>query len=526
MNKLGIYIFSGTLFLWVVLSHFFRSLWLQPYVAPVVYGLMLLSLLLFVFTNLKGLAQWLKKKTAHFSLSLIFSSLAVLGVLGLVNWFATENNIKGDFTRSNIHSLSSQTKKILANLSDEISLELWSSNLSSMSATRDLKRFFDSLKNESRGKLSLKILNPLSSPVLAREAKLTRDNVLIFKTSKGKEYRIDNFNDAQAEEQIVQALIQVQNAERKKVCFIQGHSEPQLSDDSAEGFSAFKNELDSSQYEVEAVNLITGDLSSCHAAVLAGPQNPPAVGDVEKISKFLNESGTLLFLAGASVQNQWFAFLNKYALNVSQAVVIDPRIEQIPLGVLSLDFELSEEIVASFKDPVLMTEARAFSLPTQAAESYKISRLLSSDASSFYKKVSLDNLKSLKRDSGDPMGPHVLGLVVHHEKVSSQTQSTEPVEKEGAQDKILRGEVVLLGSHNMARNYMFDQGANKDLLLNSLNYLLKDEALIGIRPKEIGKAKLQLTENNLYQVRGFLILIALAFTCLGVFASVRRWVAL
>ena len=82
--------------------------------------------------------------------------------------------------------------------------------------------------------------------------------------------------------------------------------------------------------------------------------------------------------------------------------------------------------------------------------------------------------------------------------------------------------LVLIGNHLFAVNGLIEQMGNKDLLLNTMSYLLKDNSLIGIRPKNIREAKLSLTRENLFQVRGIILLGGVMFMLLGIWAVYRR----
>jgi hypothetical protein len=81
--------------------------------------------------------------------------------------------------------------------------------------------------------------------------------------------------------------------------------------------------------------------------------------------------------------------------------------------------------------------------------------------------------------------------------------------------------LVVVGSHNFVLDGVVTQFGNLDLFLNTVSFLMKDNESIGIRPRELRQAALQLTNDNLRQVLATLLFVAGLFV-LGAVRAGRR----
>jgi len=86
-----------------------------------------------------------------------------------------------------------------------------------------------------------------------------------------------------------------------------------------------------------------------------------------------------------------------------------------------------------------------------------------------------------------------------------------------------RGRLVVFGDSDFATNQWFDQFRNRDLFLNSVNWLLGEPEAITIRPRKAGASQLAVTETTLRNIRtAALFVVPEAIAVLGVIAWWRR----
>lgn len=93
--------------------------------------------------------------------------------------------------------------------------------------------------------------------------------------------------------------------------------------------------------------------------------------------------------------------------------------------------------------------------------------------------------------------------------------------KDGPKDVNPETTVVLVSNSVFAANAYVRYMGNLDFVVNTLNFLMKDQDLIGIRPREIKKGNLQLTQYSERQVAATVLIITLLFG-VGFFAAMGR----
>jgi hypothetical protein len=124
------------------------------------------------------------------------------------------------------------------------------------------------------------------------------------------------------------------------------------------------------------------------------------------------------------------------------------------------------------------------------------------------------DFKSLEDNSAQPGETEIVGAVPI--AVAGEA-AIEPAE--GAK----RARLVVIGDSDFATNQLFNEFRNRDVFLNSVNWLLGDVEAISIRPATSRATRLQLTSEQFLQIR-YLSLFVLpeAIAVLGVIAWWRR----
>ena len=258
LGRLGLKLFLIGLFATIVFYHFVASVWRLPLVPILCIGFMGLGLILWFVFSIEWLIGFIQKRSSQYSFGVIASVIGVVGILCVLNWVSIEKNKKWDLTRSGIHSLSDQTIKILKNLKEPVTLEVWTMNVKDMSGGHDMGRFLENYVQNSNGKVKLAIRNPNSERPEALQNKITRKDTIIAKAESGRESRIDSFSDAKAEEQITNAIVQAVKGQKKIICSVVGHGELAAQQgEPGTSISLLKQALEGNSYTVREVTLAT-----------------------------------------------------------------------------------------------------------------------------------------------------------------------------------------------------------------------------------------------------------------------------
>ncbi len=151
----------------------------------------------------------------------------------------------------------------------------------------------DLYKFHSNENFDFEFVDPEANPLAAEQAKISRDGTVVIRMGDNQE--AVNFI---SEQEITAALVRLISPEVRKVYFLTGHGEYDPDIPGEEGYSQVKRTLESKNYSVEKLNLLTTDQipDDANILIIAGPINPISAGEVERIGDFLTNSGSLLIM--------------------------------------------------------------------------------------------------------------------------------------------------------------------------------------------------------------------------------------
>ncbi len=523
-GRIAGYTFLSSLLVFLLLRGYWSWAWNSS--APSwLLGLSIVALIGWLVFSIKGLILWLKQRKTQFAISLVVLGIAALLIVGTLNWFAAINNKKWDLSQNKIYSLSDQTQKVLEGLKEKIVIRVWSSSLDKMSQNVDLKQFFENYEIAAKGKVSVEFKNPNQDLILARQDKITRDGVVMVKSAAGRESRLDNFNDAKAEEQITNAILNaVKGSRKKQVCFLTGHGEPALNNSEAPGLAKMKDLLATSSYDSREIALITLEKvpAECEALAIVGPQSPTAEREMKMIHDYLNSGGKVLALLGLGAPPSWKKIGAAYGVDVKNDLLLDPRY-QPPIVVVTRNFAQDVEIVRGLNRVVMLPESSSLSVATQSPDPKATVRtFVSSESYAYTKNGDIKQLRTLGRSTMDPQGAMPMAALIT--KPVDEEAPAKPSDPKAAQEEKPKKQMalVLIGNSSFVRNSFIEEMSNRDLLLNSVNYLLEDKDMMGIRPRELRRTSLELSPERLRMAETTFLILILMFVMGSVMASRRK----
>lgn len=580
ISRLASYVFIGSLFAIVMIWGYLPRVWLMGWPQLVLLGLSGAGLVAWFIFSLEGIRLWMKKRSTQFAIGLAITAFMSVVLLSTVNWLANSYNVKKDLTQNQLHTLSDQTKKIASGLKENVSLRLWSTSPERMSANLDVKRFLEGYVKASNGKISFEIKSPNEDRPGAAADNIKRDNIIIVKSASGRESRVENFSDTKAEELVTNAIVQAVKGQKKTVCFLAGHGEISLNESDAQGLSTIKGQLTGSSYEVKEVMLAGAEKlpADCEALVVAGPRSEAVERETKMLREYLETGGKMIALLGPGTPTGWRKFAGEWGVNVRSDLIIDPRV-QPPIAIATKNFAQDIEVVKAFNRMVVLPETSSIEVDAKPKEGSTIRTFISSESYTFAKTGDLKALatKGIRQQGSDLRGPLPVAVLVEKPIASAKNEGETPAGKPAplpkkpapkaeshgrfrlpslvneavAQDhsevghddgddplgaptgsnppakdgpKPVKTEMSLIvfSNHNFVMNSFVSQLGNMDLFLNAVNYLLKDQDLIGIRPREIRQASLELNKENLRQVYATVLLIAGFFLVGGILAKRRK----
>jgi len=449
-------------------------------------------------------ADWIKTRQTKYSAYVTVYILVIIAVLGVANFLANRYDKSYDATANKQFSLSDQTVKAVKNLTKNVTVSYFGETTQFPQA-RDLLGRYASLSP----KLKVDYIDPVKKPQLARAAGVTQLGTIVVDTGARKE-------DAKSltEEEITGALIRSVKGGERNACFLTGSGEHGLDDSAGGGFSTLKESLEHNNYKTRAVNLVQpaaplgatapivpGQVTQakveipkdCTVLVSGGPKLAYSPAEAAAIKAYVEGGGSVLFMLDTPLRigpqegtedpevvkmlADWgVAMNNDLALDTSgigQIFGLGPEVAMVTT------YE-SQPIVRDFKEGVPTAVPLSRTLKVNGNPKVTVDKLMSTTDSSFA-------ASSVEGGRVDPKkavkGPLVLAAA-----------GTYNTGKPGSS-----GRFVVFGSSQWAANNFLGsrQVANRDLALNTFNWLTSDEDLISIRPKEPEDRRLNIGGNRM-----------------------------
>lgn len=556
-----------SLIVFILIWGYIPSLWNMEWPALTMLGLALVSLLTWGVVSLANLKTFLAKRSSQFGISLAVSAISMLGILVAVNYAANLYNQKKDITSNQLYTLSSQSKKVAKELKENIDVEVWTTSIQRMTPNQDLQKFLENYRIESGGKIKILVKNP-NEDLTVKERGISKDNVILFRASSGRESRIENVNEEKIEEQVTNAIVQAVKGIKKTLCFTTEHGELDLNDTDKTGLSQIKQTLQNSSYQTQVISVTNAPEipPTCEAVVIAGPKGEPTDSGLGLLKKYLQGGGKALVMLGATSPQKWNELIKPYGVELRNDIVLDLRV-QPPTAVATQNFFKNVEIVKSFDRMVVLFQSSSLSVPTSGkVNNFDVKTFVSSEPHTFAKKKSSSGAISTTPSASDQRGPLALAVLVedpnaqpkeakdnaesipgldehdhgHGEeghdhgmiwdliapsKAYAQNASTTTPQttKQSTNDTPAASEtkLIVIGNDLFASNTFVNQLGNLDLFMNSVSYLLEDKDVIGIRPRDLKATRLQLSPETDRNVQATVYLLAV-LCFLGAMAAASR----
>jgi ABC-type uncharacterized transport system involved in gliding motility auxiliary subunit len=478
------------------------------------------------------LGQWrdvataMSRKQTRLSTIALAGVLIVLGLLIAVNYLASRRNHRWDLTANQQFSLSPQTRQILEKLDSPVTVLVFD-------RPTEFDRFRDRL-NEYQyvsKKVSVEYLDPDKQPARATQNQVQAYGTVVF-GYKGRTERVIS-SDEQA---LTNGLIKLITGSERKVYFLQGHGEKETGDSEREGYSAVASALGSENFKVETLSLAQQQTVPADATVVvvAGPKTDLFPPEVSALRAYLSKGGKLLVMidppdkANSQPFTNLIALAKEWGIDVGNNVVVDVsgigRLigtdEFMPVAAppypthpitdrfkLITAYRLARSVTAATAPP---TGKTAQSFIQTSANSWA-----ETDLAGLFTGKAAENNKDR-----DVQGPVSLGAAVTEEIKGANAATPK---KDGDESKKVEARLVVIGDSDFVTNSLLGVQGNRDLFLNTLNWLSQQENLISIRPKDPDDRRITLTADQQRWVKllALLVLPAAIFGA-GIFNWTRR----
>ena len=451
--------------------------------------------------------------------------VAVLGLLGAVNYLAARHSKRFDLTKDQRYSLSDQTHKVLAGLQDDVKITYFQ-------RSRDMARGQDRLKEYQAlsSRLQTEFVDPVQSPAKAQAYDVRGPWPILVVERGDKRERVSN----DGEQDITNALIKITREGQKTVCLVEGQGERSGDDSGERGFTGAKTSLTKALYEVKSVFLMREKTvpADCTVLVVGGPEKDLLPETTAAIREFVKQGGKALVLVEAELKESFpnlVALLREWNIEAGRDVVVDVSgMGQLfgfsELAPLAIEYPY-HAITKDFRLPTLYGGARSVQAGEATVEGVVAQDLVKTSEQS-WAESDLQLKGSIQFDEGkDRKGPIALAAVATvRGPLPAPTPAPSPAPSPAPEEpKAPEGRVVAIGDVDFASNALLGFQGNQDFFLNTVAWLAEDADMISIRPKEPENQALFLSRQVQQNVAwGALVVLPGIFVIAGVVSWWRR----
>jgi ABC-type uncharacterized transport system involved in gliding motility auxiliary subunit len=474
----------------------------------------LVCTLLYILSQWREIGESFSGRQARYGSLAAASVLVVLGILVAINYLSTKYNKRWDLTAARQFSLSDQSKKVLQDLKEPVRIRVFA-------RSEEFQRFRDRLDEYTyhSKQVTTEYIDPEKRPGLAQQYGVTALGTVVFEYA-GRNEKVNS----DGEQELTNGLIKVIQGRQPKVYFTQGHGEKDTTSAERAGYNAIGGALTSDNFVVEKLVLAqtTEVPADADVLVIAGPRTDFLGPEIEVLKAYLARGGKLLVMLDPVLKPdqpqpvQLQALLKDWGIDAPNDIVLDVsgmgRLigtdESVPVAASYPPHAITQEFNLLTAYPL----ARSISPIEGGVNGRNPQKLIETGPRSWAESdlKSLSGGQPAKMDGSDKGGPVSLGVAV----------SGPAPPKPGETPKQVEARIVAIGDSDFASNAALGVQGNRDLFLNTVNWLAQQENLISIRAKDPEDRRITLTAK---QEQVIFYLTVLVVPGLILLAGVQTW---
>lgn len=425
----------------------------------------ILGLAVYVLLDPQRVREFLTGRQARYGSNALLMSIAFIGILVVINYMVYQNSKRWDLTEDKANSLTEETLQTLERLPEKVTaLAFYSPNRSSETA----RSLLDTYKYYSNGKFDYQFIDPLSDPVTAQQAGVTRDGTIVFQMGDRQEQVT-----IAIEREVTSALVRLMSEEGKKVYFLTGHGELGISNESdTENYATAAGILRKKNYEVDTLNLFTTHQvpEDADVIVIAGPLQPLSEDEVSLLEQYLATGGSLIVMEepipvtefGDAADPLADYLTSDWGISLGKDIVVDMTSSQ---PFVTYADQYGSHLITQKLQSIATAFPTARSVQVTEKEGVASLELIKTASQSWAETdfAALEQ-QQIQPDEGiDILGPVSIAAVAERQDSSAK--------------------VAVFGDANFAAGQNFDFLGNGDLFINTVDWASGQEELIDLTVK-------------------------------------------
>lgn len=430
--------------------------------------------------------------------NLLFVLLLAGITLGL-GFLATRYHAQRDVTYNAGNSLEPASVEVLGQLKGPVDVTVYATEQDArLGDIRRLIRNYLSLYQRYKPDIRLVFIDPEKEPEKARAAGVQLNGEMVVEYA-GRSEHLTRLN----EQILTSALLRLARSRDQTVMYLDGHGERKLdgiaNHDLGDPFGA---KLRQNGFRINSLNLALAQEVPANVGVLVitQPQLDLMAGEVDKLLRYIERGGSLLWLVDAGPLHGLERLAEKLGLLLPPGIVIDPAADGMNApATWSLGAVYPPHpITRNFNLITAFPSARP--LAWNEDPGWQHSVLVEVAARGWVSRNAPDNAPQLRFDKRrDIPGPAVIAAALQR-NVNDREQR-----------------IVVVGNGAFLANSFAGNGGNVDLGVNMVNWLASEEHLITLQPRATKDSSLVLGKAQLAAIGlGFLIGLPLLLAGVGV----------
>ncbi|GAB4176771.1 MAG: hypothetical protein Fur006_07960 [Coleofasciculaceae cyanobacterium] len=383
--------------------------------SPIALGLLIAGLVIMglglIFLGSLAPGFWGRRSTQA-GTNAIIATLAMVAILGLINFLGVRYGQPVDLTENQLFTLSPLSQWVVRKLQQPVKVWIFSPNPNPV----DL----DLLKNYRRygSKLEYEYVDPELKPTLAQKfnVKPPGGEVYLEYGSQQKFVQAINDDERLSEAKLTNSIEQVTSDRTDKVYFLQGHGERPLEEVEG-GLSLAVNALKEKNFIPLPLNLaeraaVPEDAS---LVVVAGPKRALFEGEVQALKNYLSTGGSLLLMIDPETNPGLDSLLADWGVQLEPQIVIDASSQDravnlgpaTPLVTNYSNHPITKEFTSGFSFYPI-----ARPIVTKPVKDVEVTPLLSTAEQSWGESTPDKQPLQFEPQNGDRPGPLTIGVAL------------------------------------------------------------------------------------------------------------------
>lgn len=446
-------------------------------------GIVILGLWLLFLGRRSGTASssrvgfW-RRRSTQAGTNAFVATLAVLVILGLINFLGARYVARVDLSENQAFSLAPQSQQVLRNLKQPV--KVW---VFDQQPNPRVRALLEQYQRQGAPLFSFEFVDPQAQPGLVQKYKVQNLGEVHLESGQ----RVRRLEQGPSESNLTPAIEQItSSAQQAKVYFLQGHGERSLQPGQGSFAQALEALKSRRNFGAEPLNLVERREIPQDAAVIvvAGPKQTLFPAEVQRLQDYLRRGGGLLLMLDPQTKPGLENLLKDWGVQLDPRLVVDTSGagQNVGLGP-------AVPVVNQYGQHPITQAFQGFSFfpltqsiqPSQAP-GVQVTELLRTGEQSWAE--GNPESENLQFDPArDRRGPLVLGVALSR----PANQAKPPRESR----------LVVLGDSDFATDGLVNQQLNGDIFLNAVTWLSnRPNQILSIQPKEPTNRRINLTPET------------------------------